>query len=296
MIYFKRNNFEKDYKKLIKVTLNGTQKNTRSGVDALMYPGGMLRHDMSSGFPLVTIKKSKFNLIATELEFFIKGLTDKKWLQDRGNHFYDQWCNPKIVEYGRSKNIKRQMLQERDLGPINGFQWRHFGAPYKGCGFNYASSGIDQLALLIENIKKNPQSKRLVVTAWNPLDMDQACIPPCPFAFEISIFNDKLNLFFYQRSVDLMLGLPADFAEHALLLHLIAKSTGYKEGSITGFFGNLEIYVNHVDGAKKILKRKSFNLPYIKTDNFKTIFDWEASMSRVINYKHHPYVKFDIAI
>lgn len=290
------NQFDNDYKNLIKQTLGGLKRSTRSGVDAYMFPGGMIRHDMSRGFPLTTIKKGKFELLATELEFFIKGKTDKKWLKDRGNYFYNQWCNPQVIPYACDEETKRKMFEERDLGPINGFQWRHFGAKYSGYKKNYSGLGFDQLAHLIETIKKDPFSKRMVVTAWNPVDNLQACIPPCPFAFEVTIFKDRLNLFFFQRSVDLMLGFPADFAEHALLLHLLAKETGYKEGFLTAFFGNLEIYENHIEGAREMIKRIPFTLPKIKTSHFSSIFDWEVTQTEIVNYKHHPYIKFDIAI
>jgi thymidylate synthase len=187
-------------------------------------------------------------------------------------------------------------MAERDLGPIYGWQWRNFGANYKSYDKPPAGSGVDQLKKLVDVIKKDPTDRRLIVSAWNPVDFNRMALPPCHYSFQITVIGGKLNLMWNQRSVDTALGLPFNIASYGLLLHLLAKETGLKEGRLVGFLGDTHIYINHVDGLKEQLKRKPFPLPKIKTENFKSIFDWEYTDSKVENYQSHPRIKFEIAV
>ncbi len=277
---------------------NGQQKTDRTGTGTLAIAGAMFQHDMSKGFPLLTTKKIPFRLVASELEFFIKGITDKKWLQDRNNHIWDEWCTPLKVPYAHDKETKEKMLAERDLGTIYGWEWRHFGANYQDYQTDYTGQGVDQLTRVVETLKTKPDSRQMVVVAWNPMDIDKAIPPYCHYAWQVTVINNRLNLFWSQRSVDVALGLPFNIASYATLLHLLAKETGFAEGILTGFLADTHVYLNHIDGLKEQLSRdpNKYKLPQIKTDNFNSIFDWQYTDSEIIGYESYPTIKFDIAV
>lgn len=276
----------------------GIEKSDRTGTGVLSVAGVMFEHDMSQGFPLLTTKKMPFKVMGAELEFFIKGITDKEWLKERRCHIWDEWCSPKKVPYAHDEETKKQMAEERDLGPIYGFQWRHFGADYVDYQTNYGTQGVDQLKKLINALKTNPTDRRMIVMAWNPTKLSEMALPPCHYGFQVTVTGDKLNLMWNQRSVDVALGLPFNISSYALLLHLLAKETGYKEGRLVGFLGDTHIYLNHLDGLKEQLTRDPnlYPLPQIKTDNFTNIFDWQYTDTELIGYQSHPGIKFNIAI
>ncbi len=289
----------KAYLDIVKNVLeNGEKKTDRTGTGTLAISGAILRHDMKDGFPLLTTKKIPFRLVASELEFFIKGITDKKWLQDRNNHIWDEWCTPLKVPYDHSEETKKKMLEERDLGTIYGWEWRHFGAEYKDYQTDYTGKGIDQLKWMVEKLKKEPDSRQNLVLAWNPMDIDKAIPPYCHYAFQVTVINNRLNLFWNQRSVDVALGLPFNIASYATLLHLLALETGLEEGVLTGFLADTHIYLNHVDGLKEQLTRdpNKYKLPKIKTNNFKSIFDWQYTDTEIIGYESYDRIKFEIAV
>lgn len=289
----------KAYLDIVKRILDtGVVKKNRTGVDAVSIAGAMFEHDMSLGFPLLTTKKVPFKNVATELEFFIKGITDKKWLQERNNHIWDEWANPAKAPYGHTPEIKQKMLNERDLGPIYGFQWRHFGADYTNFDADYSNQGVDQLRIAVEKLKKDPSDRRVIVSAWNPLCMNQMGLPPCHYSFQLTVIDGKLNLLWNQRSVDTMLGLPFNIASYGLLLHLLAKELNMKEGKLIGFLADTHVYVNHLEGAKEQLSRSpdTYPLPKIVTENFKSIFEWKAEDSKIVGYQSYPGIKFVIAV
>lgn len=276
----------------------GIEKTDRTGTGTFAIAGAMFEHDMSMGFPLLTTKKMPFKIIATELEFFIKGITDKQWLKDRNCHIWDEWCNPKKVAYGHDEETKKRMAEERDLGPVYGFQWRHFNATYENWDSDYTGKGVDQMKQLIETIKKDPSNRRMLVSAWNPSALGDMALPPCHYSFQVTVLDGKLNLLWNQRSVDTMLGLPFNIASYGLLLHLLAKETGLKEGKLIGFLGDVHIYKNHVEGAKEQLTRdpKTYPLPKIETEPFTSIFNWEAGQTKLVGYESYPRIAFDIAV
>lgn len=289
----------KTYLDLIRRILDtGERKENRTGVDTIAIAGAMFEHDMSHGFPLLTTKFVPFRLVASELEFFIKGLTDKQWLQERNNHIWDEWAYPKKAPYGTDAASKARMMEERDLGAIYGYQWRHFNAPYKGYDEDYSEKGIDQLAKVVETLKKNPNDRRMIVSAWNPEMLGEMGLPPCHYAFQITVINGKLNLLWNQRSVDSVLGLPFNIASYALLLHLLAKEANLQEGKLVGFLADTHIYVNHLEGIKTQLERdpNMYPLPKISTNNFTSIFDWKAEDTVVENYQSFPKISFPIAV
>jgi len=271
-----------------KVLEDGSYKSNRTGTSAYSVSGEMFEHHMSSGFPLLTTKHMPFGMIASELEFFIKGLTDKKWLQERNNAIWDEWAWQKKVPYSNDSETKEKMFMERDLGPIYGFQWRHYGSEYDGFEKDYSGEGIDQLEKLIGTLKNDPNNRRMIVSSWNPSQLDEMALPPCHYSFQVTVTDNKLNLMWIQRSVDTGLGLPFNIASYGLLLHLLAKESGYEEGKLIGQLGDVHIYENQTDGLKNQLKRTPFELPSIKTENFKSIFDWEFTDSTIINYYKHP--------
>jgi thymidylate synthase len=289
----------KTYLELVQKILDtGERKPTRCGTDIISIPGAIIQHNMKDGFPLLTTKKVPFRLVASELEFFIKGITDKQWLIDRNNHIWDDWCNTEKVPWSNTPQGQAAMREERDLGPIYGFQWRHFNAPYTNYDTNYDEQGFDQLKSMVETLKKDPNRKRIMMSAWNPLQMKQMALPPCHFNVHATVDNGKLNIIWSQRSVDTMLGLPFNIASYALFLHLMAKETGLAEGKLVGLLADTHIYANHLDGVKEQLTRdpKTYPLPTIKTENFTSIYDWKYTDSVVENYQSYPTIKFPIAV
>ncbi|OGH91968.1 MAG: thymidylate synthase [Candidatus Magasanikbacteria bacterium RIFOXYD2_FULL_39_9] len=276
----------------------GERKANRTGMDTIAIAGAIFEHDMSKGFPMLTTKKVPFKAVASELEFFIKGLTDKKWLQDHNNHIWDEWAHPKKAPYGHDEESKKRMLEERDLGPIYGFQWRHFNAPYVDYATDYTGQGIDQLQKLVDKLKSDPNDRRMIVNSWNPSFIGEMGLPPCHYSYQVTVINGKLNLLWNQRSVDTMLGLPFNIASYALLLHLLAKQAGLQEGKLVGFLADTHIYVNHLNGAKEQLTRdpNTYPLPTITTENFTSIFDWKCEDSKILNYQSYPKIEFAIAV
>ncbi len=281
-----------------KIIDQGVRKANRTGTDTIAIAGTIFQHDLKNGFPLLTTKKVPYHLVTSELEFFIKGITDKQWLQNRDNHIWDEWCTPLKIPYANDPETKGKMLAERDLGTIYGWEWRHFGAQYQTYDTDYTGQGIDQLKKLVDTLKTDPTSRRMLVLAWNPMDVDKAVPPYCHYGFQVTVLDNRLNLFWNQRSVDVALGLPFNIASYATLLHLLAKESGYEEGTLTGFLADTHIYVNHLDGLKKQLDRDpdKYPLPKIETKNFKSIFDWDYRDTELIGYQSYPGIKFDIAV
>ncbi len=293
----------------------GRWKKNRTGVDTLAIPGAFFSHSMSEGFPLLTTKHVPFRLVASELEFFIKGLTDKKWLQDRNNHIWDDWCSPSIIKDDGTPETRAKMLVERDLGPIYGWQWRYFGAEYGSAEVPYRMDGdlidrpqVDQLKNLVDKLKSNPNDRRMIVTAWNPLDLGKMALPACHYGFQVTHIDGVLSLEWNQRSVDVALGLPFNIASYGLLLELLCLESGLKPGKLIGFLADTHIYANHIEGLKEQLTREPKHLPRINTlvDGFLnagygpgghfSIFDWEFAQSRVEGYDPHPKIKFEVAV
>lgn len=287
----------KSYLEIVKKIIEqGFDKQDRTGTGIRSIPGMMFEHDMADGFPLLTTKAVPLRLVASELEFFIKGITDKDWLKSRDNHIWDEWCSPDKVPYSNDEQTKKEMAKERELGPIYGFQWRNFGAEYDSYDKPPKTQGIDQLKNLVETIKNNPTDRRMIVMAWNPSAQKHMALPPCHYGFQVIITGDKLNLTWMQRSVDVALGLPFNIASYGLLLHLLAKEAGLKEGRLVGFLGDTHIYSNHIEGLQEQLTREPYKLPKIQTDNFTSIFNWEYTDTKVLDYEKHPRIKFTIAV
>ena len=279
-----------------KILAEGFCKANRTGINATSIAGAMFEHDMADGFPLLTTKKIFFRLVASELEFFIRGITDKEWLREKNNHIWDEWCSGDAVPYGNDEQTKAKMMDERELGPVYGWQWRNFGANYVAHNEPPRGKGVDQLRLLVETLKKDPDNRRMIVSAWNPPDIPRMALPPCHYAFQVTVINGRLNLLWNQRSVDVALGLPFNIASYGCLLHLLAKEASLAEGKLIGFLGDTHIYVNHIEAIREQLSRVPKSLPKIKTEPFTSIFDWHYTDSLIEGYDPHPPIKFDIAV
>jgi len=303
---------------------NGTKSDNRTGIPTIRIPwGATFEHDMSDGFPLLTTKKVGLKNVSTELEFFIHGYTDKKWLQDRNCHIWDEWANKdawtplyqervQAAQKSGTQLTKEQdteirnsaMNDARDLGPVYGWQWRHFGGEYKWNpdnpkdNFNSNKPGVDQLKNVIETAKKDPNNRRLIVNAWNPVDQDKMALPPCHVMHQILIHNGKLNLIWTQRSCDMFLGIPYNIASYALLLLLYAKELGYKPGILRGELHDVHIYENHIPQVKEQLSRKPFKLPTVNlfNENWQGMLNWHAKDSFLLrNYICQQAIRADVA-
>lgn len=325
MFFYQRFYFMKAYLDILDNIISNCKdiRNNRTGTpDIGLSSGAVFEHDMSKGFPLITTKKMGLKNIATELEFFLRGITDKKWLQDRKCHIWDEWANPVKVErkydIAASKlNLSEEekerirlsiMDSERDLGPIYGFQWRHFGGQYQWDenritkdpedNFDHQKPGVDQVKNAIYKIKTNPNDRRILVSAWNPIDMYQMALPPCHVMHQLIVRDGKLSLIWTQRSCDMFLGIPYNIASYALLLLLYAKEAGLKPGILKGELHDAHIYVNHIPQVKEQLKRKPYELPTVEIpdENWSGMLNWHASNGFILkNYVCHEKLRGEVA-
>lgn len=283
------NTLDGKYQDLLRdIMENGTKKADRTGVGTISVSGRMLKHDMSEGFPILTTKSVPLRVVMVELEGFLRGITSKAWYTGKNCHIWDEWSNKDAMPKGLSaEEQKKWQLECDDLGPLYGYQWRNFN-----------SQGCDQIAMLLDTLEKNPTSRRMVVSAWNPLQLKSMALDPCHFAFQVIVRGEYLDLVFSMRSVDVFLGMPFDIASYGVILTLLSKQFGYKPGMLTGMFGDTHIYLNHLEQVKTQLERKHFDLPTaVVSDSFKTILDFDSSSHlKLENYQHHPAIKASVAI
>lgn len=281
----------------------GYSKEDRTGTGTISYPGVMIRHDMSEGFPLLTIRKIPFKAAAVELEGFLNGITSKSWYKERGCNYWNQWCAPYKVAYGTDEETKKKMEEEDDLGPIYGKQGREFAqwtAMPDMYDTGHVSLGrpgpkVDQLKNLVEELKKNPYSRRMVVSYWNPLSNHLMALMPCHTHWQVNVTDGKLNLFYYMRSVDFILG--NNLNSYGLLLHLLAKEANLKEGTLVGFFADVHVYKDQIEGAKILLDRDDdIPLPKIETNKFSSVFEWTHKDTILVDYNPLPAIKFNVAV
>lgn len=266
---------ESYHKLLQKILDEGTDTADRTGVGSRYIFGDVyFRHDLSKGFPAITTKKLAFKTMVRELLWFLKGSSDINELIEKNVHiwdgdaFSDVW-KPKAKFPG-------------DAGRIYGVQWRKWKSPYQ-------EEPIDQIAEVINQIKTNPLSRRIIVTAWNPAELNLMCLPPCHIMFHFDVSPDgRLSTIMYQRSADMFLGVPFNIASYALLTHMVAQATGLKVGTLTIYFGNAHIYLNHFDAVKEQLSREPYPLPTLKLNpEIKNIDDFKEEDIELVDYKHH---------
>ena len=281
------------YLKLLrKILSEGIEKDNRTGIKTKSITGHMFEHDMSKGFPLLTTKFVSLKTVAVELEGFIKGITSKKWFQDRKCHIWDDWCNPQVVPYGNDDETKAKMKAEDDLGLIYGAQWADFRDPDN----SKPGDGINQMKIIVNRLKTNPTDRRMICMAWNPLALDYQALPPCHYSWQVLSDGNTLDLLWSQRSCDVPLGLSYNIASYALLLKLLAKEVGMKEGKLIGFISDCHIYDNQMEGITEQLTRTPLELCQVDIPNFKSIYEWEYTDLEIKNYNHLGKISMPIAV
>lgn len=313
----------KAYQELLQdILTNGTKKEDRTGTGTISVFGRQMRFDLAAGFPLVTTKRVPFRLIASEMLWFIKGDTNIRYLLQHNNHIWNEWAFKKWVEsadysgpdmsnFGlrsqQDENFKLQYNEQMDkfvkkvleddefakqygeLGDVYGKQWRDWTTTQGGT--------IDQLKEVIHMIKTNPDSRRLIVSAWNPEDVPSMALPPCHTLFQFYVAEGKLSCQLYQRSADTFLGVPFNIAGYALLTHLIAHECGLGVGEFVHTIGDAHIYTNHMDQIQTLLSREPRELPTLKLNkDVASIFDFDVSDIEMLDYNPHPTIKAPVAV
>lgn len=254
------------------VRQNGVKKTDRTGTGTLSVFGYQMRFDLNAGFPLVTTKKTHLRSIIHELLWFLKGDTNIRYLNEAGVSIWDEWADEK-----------------GNLGPVYGHQWRSWP--------NGNGGTIDQISELIQMLKQNPDSRRLIVCAWNVADLNKMALPPCHCLFQFYVANGKLSCQLYQRSADIFLGVPFNIASYALLTQMIAQVTGLKLGEFVHTFGDAHLYLNHLEQADTQLKRTPYSLPKMEINkDVQSIFDFQYDDFKLINYQSHPRIAAPIAV
>jgi len=282
------------------ILTNGTEKPDRTGVGTISVFGYQMRFDMADGFPLLTTKKVHFKSVAHELLWFISGDTNIEYLVKHNVRIWNEWPyqhfkksddydGESMKEFlGRIKTEQEFAKKYGDLGPVYGKQWRKFE------GRKHIS---DQLKEVVETIKKNPSSRRMIVSSWNPTEIRDMMLPPCHALFQFYVANNRLSLQLYQRSADVFLGVPFNIASYALLLHMVAAVTGYEPGEFIHTLGDTHIYNNHIEQVKTQLKREPFDLPILHLNDEKdTLFDFEYKDIHLNNYQSHPRIRAKVAV
>ncbi|KPB02845.1 thymidylate synthase [Ahrensia marina] len=255
-----------------RVMENGADKGDRTGTGTRSVFGHQMRFDLSEGFPLVTTKKLHLRSIIIELLWFLRGDTNIGWLKDNGVSIWDEWAD-----------------ENGDLGPVYGYQWRSWPAP--------DGTSIDQIEKLVEGIKNNPNSRRHIVSAWNPVLVDEMALPPCHCLFQFYVADGKLSCQLYQRSADIFLGVPFNIASYALLTHMIAQVCDLEVGDFVHTLGDAHLYSNHFEQVKTQLGRAPKALPQLKINpDVKTLTDFKFEDFEIIDYDPHPHIKAPVAV
>jgi thymidylate synthase len=280
----------RQYQELLKhVLANGTRHEDRTGVGTISVFGYQTRFDLREGFPIVTTKRVPFRWVAEELFWFLSGDTNEKNLRARGVDIWAEWAD--------EKHTRRFGRAEGDLGPIYGYLWRSFGGDYP------EMNGVDQIGALIEQIEKNPNSRRLIVSGWNPATADKVDLPPCHTLFQFKIESEKiLHCQLYQRSADAFLGVPFNISSYALLMQMIAHVCRLEVGEFIHTFGDLHIYRNHLEQVEELLKREPLPLPKLEFVNaanlkgFSGLLDFRYENLNLVGYQSHGKIAAPVAV
>jgi thymidylate synthase len=251
---------------------HGTRKEDRTGTGTVSVFGYQMRFDLSEGFPVVTTKKLHLRSIIHELLWFLKGDTNIKYLKDNGVSIWDEWAD-----------------EEGNLGPVYGYQWRSWPTP--------DGRHIDQISQVVDQIKNNPDSRRIIVSAWNVAEIENMALPPCHAFFQFYVADGKLSCQLYQRSADIFLGVPFNIASYALLTMMMAQVTGLQPGEFIHTLGDAHLYLNHLEQADLQLSREPFPLPVMKINpEVKDIFDFKFEDFELVGYQSHPHIKGAVAV
>ncbi|NRG17866.1 thymidylate synthase [Rhizobiales bacterium] len=257
---------------MIRILEEGVDKSDRTGTGTRSVFGHQMRFDLSEGFPLVTTKKLHLKSIVHELLWFLAGDTNIAYLKEHGVRIWDEWAD-----------------ENGDLGPVYGYQWRSWPAP--------DGRSIDQIANLLEMIRKSPDSRRLIVSAWNPALVDEMALPPCHSLFQFYIADGRLSCQLYQRSADVFLGVPFNIASYALLTMMVAQVTGYEPGDFVHTFGDAHLYLNHLDQAREQLSREPRRLPTMRINpDVKDLFAFRFEDFTLEDYDPHPHIKAEVSV
>ena len=263
---------ERQYLNLLAdILANGVQRGDRTGTGTLGVFGRQMRFDLGQGFPLLTTKKLHKKSIILELLWFLRGDTNVRWLQERGVSIWNEWADA-----------------EGELGPVYGKQWRSWAAP--------DGRVIDQIAGVVHSLKTNPDSRRHIVSAWNPADVDDMALPPCHCLFQFYVADGKLSCQLYQRSADVFLGVPFNIASYALLTLMVARVTGYQPGEFVHTLGDAHLYLNHLDQARLQLTREPLDLPVMQVADKDDLFAFEFEDFKLQGYRPHPAIPAPIAV
>ncbi|MBO7202163.1 MAG: thymidylate synthase [Paludibacteraceae bacterium] len=263
----------KQYLELLRrIRKEGVEKGDRTGTGTISVFGHQMRFNLEEGFPILTTKKLHLKSIIHELLWFISGDTNVKYLQENGVRIWNEWAD-----------------ENGDLGHIYGYQWRSW-PDYKG-------GSIDQLSQVIDTLKHNPNSRRIIVSSWNVGDLDNMNLPPCHAFFQFYVANGKLSLQLYQRSADVFLGVPFNIASYALLLLMMAKEVGLQPGEFIHTLGDAHIYLNHLEQVDLQLSREPFSLPKMELNpDVKSIFDYKFEDFSLVGYESHPHIKGIVSV
>jgi len=264
---------ERQYLDLLRDILdNGVRRDDRTGTGTLGVFGRQMRFDLAQGFPLLTTKKLHLKSIVLELLWFLQGDTNVRWLQERGVRIWDEWAGP-----------------DGELGPVYGKQWRSWAAP--------DGRVIDQIANVTRSIRENPASRRHIVSAWNPADVDSMALPPCHCLFQFFVAEGRLSCQLYQRSADVFLGVPFNIASYALLTMMMAQVTGHQPGEFVHTFGDVHLYLNHVDQAREQLTREPYPFPTMTLAPKTDLLGFEYPDDFVLEgYQAWPHIKAEVAV
>lgn len=289
------NNEEHKYLQLLQSIIEtGTKRDDRTGTGVYSTFGERLKFNLRDGtIPVLTTKRVYWKGVVEELLFFVKGLTDNKYLQEKNVRIWDGNTRREYLD-----NNGLSHLEEDDMGPIYGFNWRHFGADYDNCHTDYSGQGIDQLAKAIDLIKKDPTSRRIVVNAWNPIVIDKACLYPCHimFQFYVDVEKGELSCQMYQRSVDCFLGLPFNITSYALLTYMVADICGLKTGDLIMVLGDTHVYSNHIEQCQKQLEREPKEFPkLVIKKHHETLEEYEYTDFELVGYNPCPSIKAPMA-
>ncbi|HNC03294.1 MAG TPA: thymidylate synthase [Agitococcus sp.] len=267
---------------------NGTFKGDRTGTGTYSVFGYQMRFNLAEGFPLVTTKKVHLKSIIHELLWFLSGDTNVKYLQDNGVSIWNEWATAEqCARFGRS---------EGELGPVYGHQWRNFGATKNADG-SFSPDGADQIAALVHDLKHNPNSRRLIVSGWNPQEANQVALPPCHTLFQFYVANGKLSCQLYQRSADVFLGVPFNIASYALLTMMLAQVCDLQLGEFIWTGGDCHLYSNHLEQTELQLSREPLPLPTMRLNpNVKDIFAFKYDDFTLENYQSHAVIKAPVAV
>jgi thymidylate synthase len=263
---------DRQYEDLLRHVLDtGTSRPDRTGTGARSIFGHQLRYDLSRGFPLITTKRVHFRSIAYELLWFLRGDRNVGWLQEHGVTIWDEWAGP-----------------DGDLGPVYGVQWRAWPTP--------DGRHIDQISAVLDTIRSDPHSRRLVVSAWNVGEIPQMALPPCHTLFQFYVADGRLSCQLYQRSADLFLGVPFNIASYSLLIHMVAQQVGLDVGDFVWTGGDCHVYDNHVEQVRVQLTRPPYPFPTLRLRPAPSLFDYAYEDFEVIGYQHHPALRAPVAV